>query len=57
MNRVPMNHDGTLALISGYILGIAHLATKDDILFWLSVIATILAIVNYILQIKKNSSK
>ncbi len=56
MNRT-MNHEGTLALVMGYILGIGHLATKDDILFWLSVVATSLAIINYILQINKNRTK
>ena len=52
-----MNHEGSLPLLIGYILGIGHLATKDNTLFVLSVIATSLAIVNYILQIKKNRTK
>lgn len=57
MNRTNMKHDGTVELLIGYTLGIWHLATKDNILFVLSVLATTLAIINYILQIKKNSKK
>lgn len=52
-----MTHKGTLELVIGQILGITFLASKQDVLFWLSFIATSLAIVNYILQIKKNSKK
>jgi len=57
MDRTPMTHRGTLELVIGQILGITFLASKQDVLFWLSFIATSLAIVNYILQIKKNSKK
>jgi hypothetical protein len=56
MNRT-MKHEGDFPLLVGYILGIGHLATKDDILFWLSVCATSLAIINYILQIIKTRIK
>lgn len=52
-----MSNQGDFSLITGYILGIGHLATKDDVLFWLSVVATGMAIVNYYLQIKKNRTK
>lgn len=57
MNRFTMNHEGSFSLVLGYLLGIGHLATKDDVLFWLSVVATSMAIVNYYLQIKKNRTK
>lgn len=52
-----MKQNDDLPLFFGYLLGIVHLATKEDVLFYLSVAATSLAIVNYILQIKKNRSK
>jgi hypothetical protein len=58
MNRTnTMKHYGTLELVIGQITGIAYLATKENVLFMLSAIATCLAIVNYILQINKNSKK
>lgn len=56
MNRT-MKHDGTLELAIGQIAGIAYLASKENILFVLSVVATTLAIINYLLQIRKNSKK
>jgi uncharacterized protein (DUF486 family) len=56
MNR-SMKYDGDISLVIGYLLGIGHLATKSNALFILSVCATSLSIINYILQINKNRTK
>lgn len=57
MKRTTMNTRPNFELIAGYILGIMHLATKDNILFCLSALASCMAIVNYYFSIKKNRTK
>lgn len=52
-----MKHEGTIEYICGIILGIGHLATKDNILFLLSCACTLLAIWKYILDIKEKKSR
>lgn len=51
------NRTGNIELIFSYIFGIAHVFSKDNILFSLSAIASVMAIINYYIQIKKNRTK
>lgn len=51
------NRPAFVDLVIGYAFGIAHLATKDNLLFFLSAVASSMAIINYYLQIKKNRTK
>jgi hypothetical protein len=44
-------------LVIGYIFGIAHIFSKDNVLFILSAAASVMAIINYYIQIKRNRPK
>ena len=48
------HHNNNLLLASSLFLNIAANLTKNDITFILGVIVSLLAIANYIIQIKKN---
>jgi hypothetical protein len=48
------HHNNNLLLASSLFLNIAANLTKSDITFILGVIVSLLAIANYIIQIKKN---
>lgn len=48
------HHNNNLLLVSSLILNVAANLTKSDITFILGVIVSLLAITNYIIQIKKN---
>jgi hypothetical protein len=48
------HHNNNLLLVSSLILNVAANLTKSDITFILGVIVSLLAIANYIIQIKKN---
>ena len=57
MKRTTMNNRPDYELMLGYIAGIMHLATKDNILFCLSAAASVMACINYYFNIKKNRTK
>jgi len=48
------HHNNNILLVSSLILNVAANLTKSDITFILGVIFYLLAIANYIIQIKKN---
>jgi hypothetical protein len=48
------HHNNNILLVSSLILNVAANLTKSDITFILGVIVSLLAIANYIIQIKKN---
>ena len=51
---MEQHHNNNLLLVSSLVLNIAANLTKSDITFILGVIVSLLAIANYIIQIKKN---
>lgn len=58
INRMEhTNHSGLLLLFSGYGLNLLSRITQSDVTFMLGTIATVLAIVHYYIQIKKNTRK
>jgi len=48
------HHNNNILLVSSLILNVAANLTKSDITFILGVVVSLLAIANYIIQIKKN---
>ena len=48
------HHNNNILLVSSLVLNVAANLTKNDITFILGVIVSLLAIANYIIQIKKN---
>jgi len=48
------HHNNNILLVSSLVLNVAANLTKSDITFILGVIVSLLAIANYVIQIKKN---
>lgn len=48
------NHAGLLLLIASWFFNVLASLTKSDITFMLGTIATLLAIIHYVIQIRKN---
>lgn len=48
------HHNNNILLVSSLVLNVAANLTKSDITFILGVVVSLLAIANYIIQIKKN---
>ena len=52
--NLESHHQNNVLLASSMVLNIAATLTKSDITFILGVIVSLLAIANYIIQIRKN---
>ena len=51
---MEQHHNNNILLVASLVLNVAANLTKSDITFILGVIVSLLAIANYIIQIRKN---